>query len=225
MTNSAPLIFEDVEMPGLTAGYLKLEVLAHGATAVIGNEASGVDSLGAFALGLLAPTHGRAVVYGEVVSDMARSRALAFRRKVGYLPAGDGLLQNLSLADNIALPLRFGSDSSEKDILSRVGLVLSMFGLVGAAGLRPSRASDEERRRTALARALAFDPPLVILEELFDGLTPRAAAELLELARGGESAEGSRRTLLITGQYIPERLRPRIEHRYRIARGQLQRDE
>ena len=80
------------------------------------------------------------------------------------------------------------------------------------------------RRRAALARALAFDPKLVILADPFDGLTTRAAAELLELARGGETEAGSRRTVFMTGQFIPQMLESRVEVRYRIAKGELLRD-
>jgi ABC-type transporter Mla maintaining outer membrane lipid asymmetry ATPase subunit MlaF len=156
---------------------------------------------------------------------MPRHEALAFRRKVGYLPAGDGLLQNLTLRDNIALPLRFGSEFSERETNSRVSLMLSLFGIDEVSERRPAVATEEQRRRAALARALAFDPALVILEQFFDGLTPRAGALLLDLALGGVSAEGSRRALLITGQYLPDRLKPRIEHTYRIAGGLLSPDD
>ena len=225
MTENAPLRFEDVSLPGLGDGGLCLEIPAHSATAIIGRATTGVDSLGAIALGLTSPARGRALLYGKVISEMPRREALAFRRKVGYLPAGNGLLQNLTLRDNVALPLRFGSDLSERDTTSRVGLMLSMFGVGEAAELRPVQASIEQRRRTALARALAFDPSLVILEQFFDGLTPRAGSVLLELALGGVSAEGSRRALLITGQYLPERLKPRIERRFRIANGLLSPDD
>ena len=103
--------------------------------------------------------------------------------------------------------------------------MLSMFGVGDAAELRPAQATVEQRRRTALARALAFDPPLVILEQFFDGLTPRAGAMLLELALGGVSVEGPRRALLVTGRYLPDRLRPRFEHRYRIKDGVLSTDD
>ena len=144
---------------------------------------------------------------------------------MGYLPAGDGLLHNLSLADNVALPLRFGSDLRERESAGRIRVVLAMLGIAEVGGLRPSQASDEQRRRAALARALVFDPRLVILERPFGGLTARVAAELLELARGGLSAEGSRRTVFITGPYMPELLRPRVERRYRIADGQLRTDD
>ena len=225
MTNSVPLRVENLSLPGLRGDGLNLEVAAHSATSIIGKATTGVNSIGAIALGLTVPSKGRAFLYGEIVAQMPLHKALAFRRKVGYLPAGDGLLQNLTLHDNVALPLRFGSEFSERETTSRVSLMLSLFGVDDVADLRPAAATEEQRRRTALARALAFDPPLVILEQFFDGLTPRAGAILLDLALGGVSAEGSRRALLITGQYLPERLKPRIEYAYRITGGSLTSDD
>jgi ABC-type transporter Mla maintaining outer membrane lipid asymmetry ATPase subunit MlaF len=225
MTEVVPLVFEDVALPGVYEPGLSLEIPEHSATAIIGKTTTGVDSLGSIALGLTSPARGRALLYGQVISKMPRRHALAFRRKVGYLPAGDGLLQNLTLRDNVALPLRFGSDLSERETTSRVGLMLSMFGVGDAADLRPVQATVEQRRRSALARALAFDPPLVILEQLFDGITPRAGSVLLDLALGGVTAAGSRRALFLTGRYLPDQLRSRIEHRYRLVDGALSRDD
>jgi ABC-type transporter Mla maintaining outer membrane lipid asymmetry ATPase subunit MlaF len=225
VTGVVPLRFEGVFLAGIDDGSFDLEVPAHSATSVIGKATTGVDTLGSLALGLTIPKHGRALVFGSVISEMPRNEALAYRRKVGYLPAGDGLLQNLTLRDNVALPLRYGSEFSERETDSRVALMLSLFGVDDVAELRPAAATEEQQRRTALARALAFDPELVILEQFFDGLPPRAAAVLLDLALGGVSAEGSRRALLITGQYLPDRLKPRIEHTYRIAGGSLSPDD
>jgi ABC-type transporter Mla maintaining outer membrane lipid asymmetry ATPase subunit MlaF len=181
-----------------------------------------VSYLGRLALGLDQPAAGRVLLLGENLALLSRRAVLAFRRRVGYLPAGDGLLQNLSLYDNMALPLRFGSERSEPDIDGRINVMLAMLQLQHVARLRPARVNEEERRRAALARALAFDPELVILEQPFDGLTHRAAAQVLEIARGGEMAAGSRRTVFIVGQSLPEVLRSRVEVRYRLAQGRLE---
>ncbi|MFQ5703952.1 MAG: ATP-binding cassette domain-containing protein [Gemmatimonadales bacterium] len=220
--NQPPLSFENIGLPRSDGEAISLEVPAHSSTAVVGDDMSGVGFLGQYALGLESPPSGRALVFGENIATMDRRRSLAFRRAVGYLPAGDGLLQNLCLLDNIALPLRYGSDMREREMESRIEIMLTMMSLRSAAGLRPAQATEEERRRAALARALAFDPKLVILEQPFDGLPPKASAELLEIARGGETTEGCRRTVFITAQFIPERLRPRIEYHYRVTEGRIE---
>lgn len=220
--DAPPLAFEQVTVGDGTPSVVSLEVPGHRAVCVLGDEASGVGSLGRYALGLDRPPTGRVLVLGENPAELPRRAALAFRRRVGYLAAGDGLLQNLTLYDNVALPLRFGSDRSEVDIGGRIQVMLTMLNLQHVAKLRPARVNEEERRRAALARALAFDPELVILEQPFDGLTTRVAAQLLELARGGESAIGARRTVFIVGQSLPDVLKQRVELRYRLVRGQLE---
>lgn len=221
-----PLVFEGIPL-GLLPGagrrgsdphaVFSLEVRPHETVAVLGDEASGVDRLAALALGLDPAPAGRTLVWDTEIAALSRVRQLAFRRRVGYLPAGDGLLQNLSLRDNIRLPLRFGSDFQPDDIEGRVNVILAQLRLKAVAHFRPAAATEEERRRAALGRALAFDPELVILDQPFDGLAERVAAELLEVARGGEVAEGGRRTVFITGQDLPAMLRPRVERLLRLG--------
>jgi len=216
-------VFDEVLVGGRGAQPLTLEVPPFGCVAVLGDEASGVDDLGGYALGLERPQAGRVRVFGTVIADLPEPERLAFRRRVGYLPAGEGLLQNLSLRDNVALPLRFGSGASPKEIDGRVNVMLVAVRVAAVALLRPAQVNEEERRRAALARAMAFDPALLVLEQPFDGLTGRTASELLELARGGETAEGARRAVFITGQDLPAVIHRRIERVYRLTRaGTLQ---
>ena len=216
-----PLVFEHVPLGRHASQSFSLEVPAHHTVAVLGDEDSGVGMLGGYAMGLDRVPAGRALVFDTDVASLPEPERLAFRRRVGYLPAGEGLLQNLSLRDNVALPLRFGSGASPKDIEGRVNVMLTAVRLANVGGLRPAQANEEERRRAALARAIAFDPALLVLEQPFDGLTARVASELLELARGGESAEGARRTVFITGQEIPPLLLRRVEQVYRLTRAGL----
>ena len=216
---TAPLVFEAVPLNSRARTPFTLSVATHQTVAVLGDEASGVDQLGAYALGLGAPPAGRVLVFDTDIAGLPDRERLAFRRRVGYLPAGDGLLQNLTLRDNIALPLRFGSAASPREIDSRVNVIVVAVRLGGAADRRPARANEEECRRAALARAIAFDPSLLVLEQPFDGVTARAAAELLEVARGGETAEGARRTILITGQELPAVVQRRCDRLYRLTRA------
>jgi len=216
-----PLAFEHIPLGRHASQPFSLEVPAHHTVAVLGDEDSGVGLLGSYALGLDRPAAGRALAFDTDIGALEEAERLAFRRRVGYLPAGEGLLQNLSLRDNVALPLRFGSGASPQEIEGRVNVMLTAVRLAAVGQLRPAQANEEERRRAALARAIAFDPTLLVLEQPFDGLTARVASELLELARGGESAEGARRTIFITGQEIPSLLLRRVEQVYRLTRAGL----
>ena len=207
---------------GRDAELFSLDVEAHETVAVLGDELSGVDNLGALALGLDRTPRGRVLVFETDVSELERRAQLAFRRRVGYLPSGDGLLQNLTLRDNIRLPLRFGSDYRPAEIEGRVDVILAQLRLTRVADSRPAQANEEERRRAALGRALAFDPELVIMEQPFDGLTERVSAEMLEAARGGETSEGGRRTVFIAGQDLPAHLRRRVDRLVRVSSGQFE---
>ena len=214
---TAPLVFDEIPL-GRSGKPVTLEVAPHETVAVLGDEDSGIDRLGSWVLGLDRPPRGAARVFGTVVADLPEAERLAFRRKLGYLPAGDGLLQNLSLRDNVALPLRFGSGAAPREIDGRVRVMLAAVRLTEAAGRRPAAVHEEERRRAAFARAMAFDPQLLVLEQPFDGLTTRSAAELLELARGGVAEGGARRAILITAQDLPALLERRVERVYRVTR-------
>lgn len=222
---TAPLVVIDVPLGGVGRPPVSLEVALRHTVVVLGGEESGVGALGGYALGLESPPGGRVCVFGTVVAALPVQERLAFRRRVGYLPAGDGLIQNLSLRDNVALPLRFGSAATPREIDGRVNVMLTAARLSDVADRRPAQVGSEDRRRAAFARAMAFDPALLLLERPFDGLPLRAAAELLELARGGESAEGARRTILIVASEWPASLYPRVEHVYRVSRGGALRPE
>jgi len=218
MSAPHPLVFEQVLLSPRAATPFALTVEPGETVVVLGEADSGLGLLGTLALGLEDPRAGHVRVLGTDVATLPGHERLAFRRQVGYLPAGDGLLQNLSLRDNVALPLRFGSTAASREVEGRVDVLMAAGRIGRIGGLRPAQANDEERRRTAMVRALAFDPALVILEQPFDGLTSRVAGELLTLARGGEEAQGARRSVLITCQELPPTLHHRVERIYRLAR-------
>jgi len=221
MSSELPLRFIDVKVDATAQFSYSFDVPPHRCVAVAGDGKSGVDKLGEIALGLTRPVDGTALIYNEDLSMMNDSAALAFRRRVGYLPANDGLMQNLPLGSNIALPLRFGSAYTESEINGRVGVIMAALRVGDYAGKRPPQVSEEIRRRAAVARALAFDPKLVILEQPFDGITTRCALELLQIVRGGEVSDGSRRSVLILGQYLPDQVTTLVDLKYRATKGEF----
>lgn len=198
---AAPLAFRGVDLrerPDHPDHRFDLIVEPRSVTAVVGDEDSGVGDLGKWALGLDTPPSGTVFVFGKPIADFDYDQLLLFRRRIGFVQIGDGLLQNLSLRANIGLPLQYASDHKTKEVDQRVDELLEQFQLTDAAALRPAAVNEEDRRRAAVARAISLDPGLLVMEAPFDGLTSRAAHDILGLAR--VCRDGTERTVLITAQ-------------------------
>jgi len=152
-----PLVFDSIPIARNASVPFSLEVPERRTVAVLGDEDSGIGMLGDTPSVSNDLQTGHALVFGTEVAGLAEPERLAFRRRVGYLPAGDGLLQNLSLRDNVALPLRFGSGAAPRDIEGRVNVMLTALRLTGAAELRPAQANEENgaaRRWPAPSRSI-----------------------------------------------------------------------
>ena len=218
---AAPLVFRDIDLrdrPDHPLHRFDVTIARGEVVAAGGDEDSGVGDLGSYALGLRRPLSGQAVVFGVPLADLPYYDLLVFRRRLGYLQLGDGLLQNLTLRDNVALPLRFASDHHLAQVDGRVSQLMDDFHLRAVAGLRPAQANEEDRRRTAVARAIALDPPLVVLEAPFDGLTGRAATDILEHAAKRE--DGSHRTVFLTAQDLVPSMRRLLTRVVKVVDGQ-----
>jgi ABC-type transporter Mla maintaining outer membrane lipid asymmetry ATPase subunit MlaF len=215
-----PLVFRSVDLrerPDHPDHRFELTIAPGTVTAIMGDENSGVGDIGRFALGFDAPPTGTILVFGVAITTLPYGKLLTFRRRIGYLQVGDGLLQNLTLRANIGLPLQYASNHRTREVTVRVDELLRDFGLDEVADQRPAQSNEEERRRAAVARAIALDPELLILESPFDGLTGRAARHLLEHAR--LMTDGTRRTIVITAQDLSAAVTPLIERTVRLQDG------
>ncbi len=217
IAGAPPLAYRDVALHGRPDKRFSLTLQTGEVVAAIGDEASGVAELGALALGLAAPAAGSVEVFGLPIAELSYYDLLVFRRRLGYLPHGDGLLQNLSLRDNVALPVRFATDHRLREVDAKVTQLVEDFRLRPIAGLRPAQANVEDRRRTAAARAVALDPKLVILELPFTGLTGRAAKDLLE--RVCRTEDGGRRSVLLTSRDLTPTVRELVTRAVRVVDG------
>jgi len=216
-TGAPPLAYQDVSLLGRPDKLFTLTVQAGEVVAAVGDENSGIEVLGTLALGLAAPASGAVEVFGLPIAELSYYDLLTFRRRVGYLPQGDGLLQNLSLKDNVALPVRFATDHRLREVDAKVSQLIEDFRLRAIAGLRPAQASEEDRRRAAAARAVALDPKLVVLELPFVGLSGRAALDLLE--RVSRTEQGGRRTVLLTSRELTPSVRGLVARSVRVVDG------
>lgn len=164
---------------------------------VTGPSGSGKSHLLKVIAGLERPAGGRVRVAGRDIWPGDGALGMAGRVSLGFAFATGGLLSNLSLAENVGLPLRFlGVPTAE--VQTRVEVALARLGLASVASLRPHAVTAAARRHTNLARVLALAPELVLLDDPLEGLDPagRVVVRELILAWAGDGAC----TLVIAGE-------------------------
>ncbi len=196
---------------------IDLQVPAGSITAVLGPSGCGKSTLLAALTGELVPVAGQVQVFGQPVPQ--RSRALLEMRKgIGVLLQGNGLLTDLSVADNVALPLRTHTDLPDMLIRRLVDFKLNAVGLRAAADKFPRELSGGMARRVALARALALDPPLMLYDEPLTGLDPIASGVIMSLIQRLNHTLGL--TSIIVSHHVHETL-PICDQAVVVANGGL----
>ena len=172
-------------------------------TAVLGPSGCGKSTLLAALTGELVPAAGTVEVFGQPVPRRSRD-LLELRKRIGVLLQGNGLLTDLSVADNVALPLRTHTRLAEPLIRRIVEFKLNAVGLRNVADAWPRELSGGMARRVALARALALDPPLMIYDEPLTGLDPIASGVIMSLIKRLNDTLGL--TSVIVSHHVHETL-------------------
>jgi phospholipid/cholesterol/gamma-HCH transport system ATP-binding protein len=166
--------------------------IAPGETLVIlGESGCGKTVLLKCLLGLIRPSSGEVRFEGRSLARHSERSLASLRTKYGFVFQGAALFDSLSIADNIAFPLREHTRLAEAEIAAIVDQLLAEVGLPPQVRSRkPMELSGGMRKRAGLARALALDPPVVLYDEPTTGLDPIMTDVIGELilkvrARGG----------------------------------------
>jgi osmoprotectant transport system ATP-binding protein len=152
---------------------------------------------------LIEPTSGRIVVEDE---DVTQSDPIQLRRRIGYVIQQVGLFPHMTIAENVATVPQLLGWPAEK-IARRVDEMLALVGLEPAQYLSryPRHLSGGQRQRVGVARALAADPPVMLMDEPFGAVDPivrsRLQAEFLGILRG------LRKTVIFVTHDIDEAIR------------------
>jgi phospholipid/cholesterol/gamma-HCH transport system ATP-binding protein len=152
-------------------------------TAVIGPSGGGKSTLLYAITGELAPAAGVVQVLGETLPRPNARELFALRRRMGVMLQGNGLLTDLSVFENVALPVRTHTPMPEAALHELIIAKLAAVGLGEAGDLMPQQLSGGMARRVALARALVLGPPLMLYDEPLTGLDPIACGVILHLIR------------------------------------------
>lgn len=150
---------------------------------ILGGSGSGKTTLLRNLVGLMRPAAGRILIKGEDFTAMSEDERIEQRKNIGMCFQGSALLQSISLADNVALPLREHTKLEESTIDIMTKIKLELVGLGGCEQFLPSELSGGMRKRAGIARAMAMDPEIIFYDEPSAGLDPIVAAGIDQLIR------------------------------------------
>jgi lipoprotein-releasing system ATP-binding protein len=149
--------------------------------AIVGASGAGKSTLLHLLGALDRPTRGSISIAGERIEDRSDEELSVLRNKrVGFVFQFHHLLREFSALENVMMPLRISGWSTQR-ACSRAEELLSRVGLAGRMSHRPSELSGGEQQRTAVARALAVDPAVILADEPSGNLDHANSARLHDL--------------------------------------------
>ena len=148
---------------------------------IIGRSGGGKSVLLKHLIGLIRPEAGDVLIEGESIARMTERQLLKVRRKFGMLFQGAALFDSLTVADNVGFALRREGQLGENEISRKVNQTLEMVDLAGTQDKKPAELSGGMRKRVGLARAIIYQPEIVLYDEPTTGLDPIVADSIDQL--------------------------------------------
>ncbi len=220
MTDSSPAV---IEVEDVHKSFGALHVLRgisfrvrEGETlCILGASGDGKTTMLKVLMGVLRPDSGRVRIYGQDVYDADAQELADLRRKIGVTFQSGALLNSMTLAENVALPLEYHTELDDDTSATMVKIKLQQVGLLPAADRRPNEVSGGMKKRAAVARALAMDPKILFYDEPSAGLDPIATASLDRLINDLKTGMGITSVVVTHEMESVRRIADRVLLQYR----------
>ncbi len=181
------------------------------------------------AIGVETQDEGEMKLLGTIHHDLSERQRLALRHMVGYLFHNSGLIHNLTVWYNVALPALYHTRFTDvQGVTERIEPLIDRCHLRKICQLRPAELDEASRKRVALARAWAMRPPFLILEDPLMDIDSSSGSELLDLAFGptppewiGRDPRPANPGVLITSQGLHEGLFRYVDRLIIIDQGRV----
>ena len=160
---------------------IDLNLLSGRTTVIIGESGAGKSVILNHIVRLLRPDKGEVYFSGKRIDNISERELVNIRSRFGFLFQLNALFDSMTVFENVAFPIREHTHLRDGEIAKIVRQKLDMVGLDGTQGKWPAELSGGQKKRVALARAIAIDPEVILYDEPTTGLDPPRADVINEL--------------------------------------------